>query len=204
MDSEVEFPESNYGGLLLTLSPEATHLGGNIKFGDPYTYCPSVISYVISRFAIRTALDLGSGAGYAADFFHRQGVRVIAVDGLLENISKAVYPTILHDFSTSPVQCNVDLVFCQEVVEHVDERCLDSMLTSLCCGKIILMTHGVPGQKGHHHVNLQPDQYWIDHLTQRGCQLLDADTERVRQLAHRDGAPYMRDTALIFANYSRY
>lgn len=204
MDSEVRLPKSNYRGLVPTLSPEAEHLGGNIKFGDPYTYTPSAISYVISRFSIQTALDLGSGTGYAADFFHRQGVRVIAVDGLLENINKAVYPTILHDFATLPVQCNVDLVFCQEVVEHVEERHLDNILTSLCCGKIILMTHGVPGQKGHHHVNLQSAQYWVDHLENRGCKLLAADTERVRQFAQSDGAPYMRDTALVFANYSRY
>ncbi|NTF59384.1 class I SAM-dependent methyltransferase [Agrobacterium rhizogenes] len=196
--------KNNYRGLLPTLSAEHEHLGGNIKYGDPFTHCPSALKYLVSRFAIRSALDIGSGTGYAADFLHKQGVGVLAVDGLRENVLKAVYPTLLHDLTLSPIQCSVDFVFCQEVVEHIREEHLGNVLSSLCCGKIIVMTHGLPGQRGHHHVNLQPPKYWIDHLEDRGCGLLAEDTDRIRQLAALDGASFMRDTALVFANYARY
>lgn len=196
--------KNNYRGLVPTLSADHKHLGGNIKYGDPFTHCPSVLRYVVSRFAVRTALDLGSGTGYAADFLYRQGVSVIAVDGLGENVRNAVYPTLMHDLTKSAVHCNVDLVLCQEVVEHIDEEYLDNVLSSLCCGKIIVMTHALPGQRGHHHVNLQPPNYWIKHLEDRGCGLLAEDTDRIRRCAEVDGASFMRDTALVFANYAHY
>jgi hypothetical protein len=63
--------QRSYSGTTFVRSKDEPHLGGNVREGDPYTFCPQVWSYVIERFAIRSVLDLGSGIGYAADFFHR-------------------------------------------------------------------------------------------------------------------------------------
>lgn len=183
--------------------PDAPHLGGNILFGDPETFSPRVWDYLIDRFAPESVLDIGSGIGNAAAYFHRKGVRTVAVDGLGENIDKAVFPTILHDLTVGPVRTRVDLVHCQEVVEHIEERYLDNVLSTLMCGKYIVMTNALPGQGGFHHVNLQTTQYWIDHLAQRGCQVLGTDSNRVRALAQVDGAPYLAATGTVFANTKR-
>ena len=78
--------ERTYSGVTLMGSKDKPHLGGNVLEGDPYTFCPRVWSYVIERYAIRSVLDLGSGIGYSADFFHRKGLRTIAVDGLSDRI----------------------------------------------------------------------------------------------------------------------
>jgi SAM-dependent methyltransferase len=187
-------------GLQYAVDHGKPHLGGNVKAGDPYTYCPSVWTYVIDRFCVRSVLDLGSGCGNAAYFFHNAGLQVVAVDGLPDNVATSLYPAVLHDLTAGPVQTVVDLVHCQEVVEHVDEQFVDYVLASLLCGKIILMTHALPEQGGYHHVNLQPSSYWIKHLEQRGCSLLDADTARVRALANKDGATHMARSGLVFAN----
>lgn len=180
------------------------HLGGNIRFGDPETYSPSVWDYVIDRFGLRSVMDLGSGVGNAACYFAKRGLSVVAVDGLSENVEKAVYPTLLWDLTKGPVTTQVDLVHCQEVVEHIEEAYLDNLLSSLMCGKYILMTNALPGQGGHHHVNLQPTEYWIDHLRRRGCQLLAVDSSRVRALAQKDGAPYLAATGILLANGHRF
>jgi SAM-dependent methyltransferase len=193
----------SYSGLQAVHSDEHKHLGGNIRGGDPFTYCPSVWDYVISRFGIESVLDLGCGSGNAALYFHRKGLRVVAVDGLAENVTNGMYPAIKQDITTGPVVTKVDLVHCQEVVEHIDEAHLNNLMASLVTGKIILLTHATPGQSGYHHVNEQPMEYWRHHFAARDCHVLEQDTNRVRELATRDGALYMARTGLVFGNAKR-
>lgn len=179
------------------------HLGGNVVEGDPYCFCPTVWDYVINRFCIRSVLDIGSGLGHAADYFFRKGVAVVAMDGLPANIKNAVYPTVLWDLTRGAFATRVDLVYCQEVVEHVEQQYLGNLLSSMTSGKYILMTNGTPGQGGHHHTNEQPTEYWEKHLLRYDCCRLDEDSRRVRHLGEKDGAPFMSLTGTIYANRRR-
>ena len=176
------------------------HLGGNITYGDIATFAPSVWTYLIDRFAINSVLDLGSGMGYSSEFFFKKGMKVLAVEGMTENVNKSIYPAIKHDITVGPVYCRVDLVHCQEVVEHIEERYLNYLLDSMCNGKFLIMTNALPGQGGYHHVNEQPTEYWINHLTKRGMKLLVQDTNKIRNLASNDGAVFLAQTGLVFAN----
>ncbi|HDC1419313.1 TPA: methyltransferase domain-containing protein [Salmonella enterica] len=194
---------SNAGLRFITGQDNESHLGGNIAEGDPRTYAPSVWRYLANRFALKSVLDIGSGMGFAANFFHDMGMRVIAVDGLPFNIMHALYPTLHLDITKQLIYCKTDLVHCQEVVEHIEEKYLSNLINSLKCGKFILMTHATPGQGGHHHVNEQPSEYWISHMRQYSCELLEEDTKRIRTLASIDGAIYLSQTALLFANRDR-
>lgn len=188
----------------LVMSSEAPHVGGNTFEGEPFTYAPSVWDYVIKRFAVKSVLDIGAGTGYAANYFFDAGLRVIPVDGLRFNCENAVYPTLHADLTKSPVYCKVDLVHCQEVVEHIEERFLDNLLQSLACGRIILMTNALPGQGGYHHVNEQPTEYWIEHLRKYNCEVLIEDSNRVRRLAVNDNAVFFARTGLILFNKGWY
>lgn len=193
----------DYSGLTEMVDDKAPHLGGNIKEGNPFTFAPKAWDYVVKRFAVRSVLDIGCGLGHAAHYFHRQhGLPVIAVDGLEENVRRSIYPAVLVDLSEASVCCRVDLVHCQEVVEHVDEKHLENVLGSLACGRTILMTNAVPGQGGRHHVNEQPVEYWIQHLKRYDCFVLPEDTRRVRALAQADGALYLAQTGLVLTNRS--
>ncbi len=194
---------NSYAGLNVAASENTPHLGGNIKAGDPFTYCPTVWNYLIDRFAINSVLDIGSGRGFSALYFHNRGTKVLAVDGFDENVMLSVYPTVKLDLTVGPIVTRVDLVHCQEVVEHIEEKHLGNLLDFLVTGKITVMTHALPGQAGHHHVNLQPPEYWIDHMMKRGCVLLETDTRRIRELAKRDGADFMANTGMVFANTAR-
>ncbi|NBO35937.1 methyltransferase domain-containing protein [bacterium] len=104
------------------LSEEEKHLGGNIKQGDPYTYCPNIWNYVIERFCIKSVLDVGSGRGFSAQYFYKHGCQVVAVEGVKENCQTALYPTIHHDLTKGPIYAKVDLVHCHEMVEHLEEK----------------------------------------------------------------------------------
>ncbi|WP_237482023.1 glycosyltransferase [Lichenibacterium dinghuense] len=192
-----------YNGLRSASSAEHPHLGGNVTVGDPYTFCPSVWDYVITRFGIESALDIGSGTGNASHFFFKRGLKTLAVEGLEINVGASLYPTIRVDLTKTKAFTRVDLVHCQEVVEHIDEKHIDNLLGSLLSGRIILMTHAVPGQIGHHHVNCQPAEYWIDHMARVDCDFLEGDTARIRELARKDGAPYMANTGMLFFNRTR-
>jgi hypothetical protein len=187
-------------GLKTVFDPNNRHLGGNGEEGDPFTFAPSVWTYVIERFAVKSVLDFGSGMGHAARWFYLRGLDILAVDGLPYNAKNALYPTVCLDVTKGPVICSVDLVHCQEVVEHIEERFLENLIKTLACGKIILMTNALPGQTGHHHVNEQPTEYWINHLQRHGCLVMREDTDRIRTLARQTGASYLASTGVLLRN----
>lgn len=61
------------------------------------------------------------------------------------------------------------LVISFEVAEHIEEKYADVYVDNLCAfGDRILITAAKPGQGGHHHVNCQPNQYWVDKFQDRG------------------------------------
>ena len=178
-------------------------MGGNALEGDSNTFSPTVWDYLIKRFALRSVLDIGSGLGFAADYFYRAGMQTLAVEGLVSNVDNSLYPALKVDLTQSSVHCRVDLVHCQEVVEHIDEMYLDHLLNSFACGCVLVMTHAFPGQGGHHHVNEQPPEYWIEQLKRYNFELLSEDTRRIRSMAEKDGAIYMANSGMVFINRNR-
>ncbi len=163
------------------------HLGGNIRGGDNATYYPELWQWLVEHFSVTRVLDVGCGDGINSGYFARLGCQIIGVDGLLPNAlhPESPYPVIVHDFSHGWLQlAKIDLVWCCELLEHVHIQHLDNLIQTLLNGRIIALTHAEPGQGGHHHVNEQPAQYWIDLLADYGCELLEDETAFSRTLAH--------------------
>lgn len=175
------------------------HVGGNIWQGDPATHAPRVWAYMVERFGARSVLDLGSGRGHAAAWFHRRGLQVVAVDGDPGNARAALHPTVIHDISTGPLRCPVDLVHCQEVVEHISEAHLPHLMDTLTSGEVVVMSHAMPDQPGYHHVNCQPSEYWIAQFAARRFNHLTIDTDRIRRLAAQEEAFHLARSGLVFA-----
>lgn len=174
------------------------HLGGNLENGDPDTFSEKVWKYLLEITNANKILDLGSGRGYTSKWFIDHGLTVTAVDGLEQNISTAIVPTILHDLTTGPYLNSVDLVICVEVVEHIEEIFLENLLNSLSNGNYIFMTHAVPGQTGYHHVNCQNSEYWINHLANKNFKLLETESNKLRELAKEDNARWLVQNGMIF------
>jgi len=159
------------------------HLGGNFLELNPSTHAPEMWKFLIREFNIKSVLDVGSGLGFAAKWFADNGVVTTAIDGLDYNVTNAIHPTTKVDLTETSYVADVDLVHCVEVVEHIEEKYLDNLLNTLCCGKYLVLTHGVPGQPGHHHVNCQPREYWINHLKEKGYIEYPIISSKLKKLA---------------------
>ena len=177
------------------IDPSRADLGGNLRHGDDRSWCPALWRYLVERFAIQSVLDVGCGEGHAVDFFARIGLRAFGIDGSLINVTRAVTPIALVDLTRGPFVMPVDLVWSCEVAEHIDGRHVGAYLDTLTNGRVVAMTHAVPGQAGYHHVNCQPAEYWITHMAERGYELAIANN---RYRAYGDLDTYFTYTGLVF------
>lgn len=154
------------------------HLGGYIKSdaafpnGDPMTWCPGVWDWAIQTFNPRRVLDVGCGEGHAIRYFRDRAIEAVGIDGMACVVEAKVAPpaTIyVHDFTRGKfLPYPFDLIWCCEFVEHVEARYEDNFLELFSQARVVLMTHGLPGQQGWHHVNCQPSDYWIKRINARG------------------------------------
>lgn len=176
----------------------ARDLGGNLRHGDGKTITPALWKALIDRFAPRTMLDVGAGEAHAAAFFARRGIIAHGFDGLRRNIERAVHPIALHDLKSGPYIYPCDLVFCAEVVEHIAEEYLDHLMVTMTNAPVVVMTHALPGQKGHHHVNLQPPEYWVEKFGKYGYRpTIEIDV--LRDIARRERADsFFAQSGLVF------
>ncbi len=157
------------------------HLGGGLGF-DGNGFVPWLWNRLHGMFGPRQLLDVGCGMGRAAAHFLELGVDAYGVDGSLETALVAVIPQerfIIHDFTLGrmPKHGTYDLIWCCELVEHVEEQFVGNIIDTLDRASVVAMTHGLPGQGGHHHVNCQPPEYWIEKMERAGYFLDDAATE---------------------------
>jgi hypothetical protein len=172
-------------------------LGGNVRHGDAWSYHPTLWRYLVGRFGVRSALDVGCGEGHAVLFLHTLGVIAHGIDGLRVNVQRAVHPIALHDLLAGPYFMPVDFVWSCEVAEHIHAGKVDHYLDTLTNGTVVAMTHAVPGQPGHHHVNCQPAEYWIERMQQRHYRL-DPSIATYRQIAAGDPTNFFQQTGLVF------
>jgi SAM-dependent methyltransferase len=183
---------------MLVLDDKRPDLGGNIRYGDAQTYCPRLWSYLIDRFALRSMLDVGCGEGNAVHYFHRRGVFAHGIDGLRKNVENAIVPIALHDILAGPYVMPVDLVWSCEVAEHILPAKVGNFIETLANGRIVAMTHALPGQPGHHHVNCQPAEYWIDLMGRRGF-TLERSQDAYRAISAKEDFPtYFSASGLVF------
>ncbi len=175
------------------------HLGGNYPFKDTASFVPHVWSYLINRFNIKTAVDLGGGYGFCTEWMLANNVQCVNVDGLQHNIDNAVVSgSVLHDLTNGPLEHPpVDFVNCIEVVEHIKEEYIDNLMKSLALGQYVLLTHARPGQVGYHHVNCQSADYWVEKFDKYSYKLSEEDTKAIRNLCRSSGWHVQR-SGLVF------
>ncbi len=176
-------------------SVEQGHLGGYIEGGDEATYFPNLWSWIVVQ-GWKNILDIGCGDGVAVNYWNSIGANAWGVEGIWQPNERivehdyakgtlSVLPGLAYDSDSA-----YDLIWCCEFVEHVEEAYVNNFLDSFAKGKIVLMTHGEPGQAGYHHVNLQPASYWIEKLRTIDYSL-DIDlTMKTRELSAFNSSPW--------------
>jgi 2-polyprenyl-3-methyl-5-hydroxy-6-metoxy-1,4-benzoquinol methylase len=178
------------------------HLGGNVVGGDPFSFSPYLWKWAIDTFNAKSVLDVGCGDGLALDYFRGQNLRVVGIDGLQENVDevqKRGLECVLLDLTLASYKADkpFDIIWCCELVEHIDEKYVDNIFDTFLSGRIILMTHAMLRQRGYHHVNCQNDKYWIDVMGNKGFEYLKKETLYSRTL---EVGQHWGKSGLIFKN----
>lgn len=171
-------------GYFYSTSDSVPHLGGNIIGGDPCTRTPVLWDWLINTYNVKTVVDIGSGEGHTVKYFIEHGCSAYGIEGMEDNVARSVAPVIKWDITKGHLCASkVDLVWCCELVEHIDAKYIHCLMHTLTVGSIVAMTHAQPGQEGHHHVNCKPASYWIKLMDAYGFDYLEQDTLHARQLA---------------------
>jgi len=161
---------------------EDGHLGGYIPGGDPCTFCPRLWEQLIRDFNVKTVLDIGCAEGHAMEWFLQHGCQVQGIEACelaLKN-HKLPHLVVPHDFTTGPwTGPPVDLIWCCEVLEHVEEKFLPNLLAAMN-SRVVAITAASPGQNGYHHVNCQLTPYWVKKFAGIGFEYDEAATKRYK------------------------
>jgi hypothetical protein len=170
------------------------HLGGH--FGQTNTDV-ATLAELQRRYGVRTLLDVGCGPGGQLEAAAALGIVAWGVDGDPHLVRPGVR---IHDYTTGPLYWHpVDLVWCMEFVEHVEARYVPNFLATFAAGRVLYLTAAPPGFPGHHHVNCQPEAYWVELLAREGWQLERETTAWVR----RNGSHvFSQRQGLVFARSS--
>jgi len=170
------------------------HLGGH--FGNTNVDAPT-LRYLVARYGIRSMVDVGCGPGGMRGVAQALGVSWVGIDGdpFMGNGAPGEI-VLVHDYTTGPFRVAPrDLIWCTEFVEHVEAQYQDHYLATFDAGHVLFLTAAPPGFPGWHHVNCQPEIYWIDLLGQHGWVV---DTEATQWVRANGGHVFSQRQGLVF------
>lgn len=180
--------------------PDYPHLGGNVPDSDPGTFYGNTLwPWLLEQFNPETVLDVGCGVGASTKWFTSKR-KTFGFDGLPYNIEQCAkrnglhvieheapsfevkdFPSHVwtHDLTKGPFVVNASMIWCCDVVEHIEEQYLPHVLDTLRPANTVVLVYGqaVHHNQGYHHVNNQDDPYWIAAMESIGFRL-DSDLTR--------------------------
>ena len=191
-------------GYLVVENISLGHLGGSIiegAHGDTGTYAPEMWDEMIKMFQLKTIIDVGCGAGYSLKYFLDHHVDGIGVEGWERAIKASPVSgnIVHHDYTEGPFNSGeFDLAWSCEFVEHVEEQYLHNFMATFKSCKRVAMTHALPGQFGHHHVNCQPPGYWIKKLKEIGFKYLQKESEYLKTFVSTQKGGHIWTSLMVF------
>jgi hypothetical protein len=168
------------------------HLGGHFHF----THVDRGALSYLRELGYKSLIDIGCGAGGQVAEARKMGFSAVGVDG-----DANVKPDILHDFTKGPIilppAAAFDVAWSVEFVEHVEERYIKNVSPIFDRVKVVVMTHALPGQPGHHHVNCRVHAYWFGFMAALG---FICDTDMTAALLNRSTMerPFLRRSGKVF------
>ena len=190
------------GGCIFIVDPQKPHLGGNMGGGDQGTdFSKDLWPWLIQKYGVRHLFDVGCAEGHALRYFQSRGVEVLGLDGLKQNAAKCGAPVVVHDLCEGPYQTvpgAFDMVWCCDVVEHIEERYMPNILETLKMGKRVALCHGTEtmANSGWHHVNNKSVEYWAEKMKSAGFVLDEAGTAESHVVTK--GRSYWPDSGRIW------
>ena len=178
------------------------HLGGHQ--GKTHTD-EGTLNWAIHYLDVKSMLDIGCGPGGMVELANNMGVDAFGVDGdyTLKRYDESKF--LIHDFQTgpAPITKHYDLGWSVEFVEHVYEKYIPHYVQAMQKCKYLIMTYAPPGHGGHHHVNENTEQYWINTLQKYGFTYDPVLTNQMRNastMGTKKKHRFLQRTGLLFKN----
>lgn len=175
-----------YGG-----AGDKKHLGGFTEI-DIHGIAPMVWKDMVTYFGIKSIIDVGCGRGISTSWFVTHGLDTLCVEGSHDAVERTMLPdpSIIteHDFSRGPwwPGRTLDAVWSVEFLEHVGRNYHQNYIPIFRKAALIFVTSSRWG--GWHHVEVHPDEWWIEKYRSYGFIFSQTLTDRVREKAYTDKA----------------
>lgn len=131
-------------------------------------------------------IDLGCGPGEMTKAINAEGDCCVGLDGDPISVKRGTLRNnmdfIQIDFTTQPIKAGQwipDFVWSVEFLEHVEEKYIENFWHIFDSARCAFITAAQPGQRGWHHVNCQPKEYWIGLFKDSGFIFNHKENERV-------------------------
>jgi hypothetical protein len=178
------------------------HLGGSyLDNPDTNTFVPDVWKRLAEDHQLRTMISVGCGVGWDIEWWSKHYETAMGVEGDPDALARARTPNVLwHDYVLGPLAPHVryDLGWCAEFVEHVEAAFMANWMATLQACRMVVITFATPGQGGYHHVNEQPEAYWLERFAEYGFEPMPEVTRWMR--ATDAGGAWGRRTLTAFRN----
>lgn len=173
------------------------HLGGH----EGRTHIDdATLSYLIKKYNIQSMYDVGCGPGGMLKLAQDKGIDAVGVDGDFTLKYPAELNIIIHDFTKGSLVCKEkDLSWSCEFLEHVEEQFMDNYFSVFKQTKIVCCTFCNIQGTGHHHVNIQNQEYWDQKFLERGFLKEKETTREIRKISSMQ-RNFVRDTGTVYIN----
>lgn len=144
-----------------------------------------ILPIIFAEIHPKSILDVGCGTGVWLKIADEIGVKdYIGIDGEYVKTEMLEIPEIKFLRADLKNEFNLhkrfDLVISSEVAEHLPIETADKFISSLANhSDTILFSAAAPGQGGTHHINEQPQQYWVDKFNKHNYLPIDLLRERI-------------------------
>jgi len=182
----------------MIFNPHKANVAGYLKYGEQPR---ELITKLVDIIKPKTCLDVGCGAFGSLAIFQELGVKTWGIDGDYQLFDREDLIQYLPFFSVVDLEMaccqfpnKFDLVWSYEVAEHVENA--DNYINTLVNNskQYIVMTHAVNNQLGHHHVNIQPDEYWIERIEKKNFKYDREMTAELKKIEDK----YFNKSGLVF------
>ena len=175
------------------------HLGGHLN--KTHTDRATLL-YLKNKYDIKSMIDVGCGPGDMTEIASGRGIDAMGIDGdftLQETWQSKRINVMLHDFSKGAPELDkeFDLAWSVEFLEHLYEDLIPNFMAVFSKAKYIICTAAPPGYTGHHHVNCQPQEYWVEKFAEYGFEFDAEETLYIRKNSAMR-KPFMQRTGMFF------